>query len=123
MTAPSYPETLPYKSERSSFVIDRPYQPPAVFEPEDGPPIMRVQSLTRIRKIAYSLRFTPAQLATWDNFASVTLSSGTMRFSMQVQADGNSYAERVVWLDGGMWRAQPSGVDFVVTFTLCILLT
>lgn len=118
MTTPDYPSTIPYKPQRDAF-SEEPYQPLSSAEMEDGPDIDRVQSNTRIQKLAYRLIFTDAEYATWETFVLTTIKRAG-HFMMSVPASGSTYSTRRVKLDKGMFKRDPLEGYWVVTFTLCV---
>lgn len=128
MAIATYPVGLPYRPDTTVFGRTQHHKPLAVFEPEDGPTIRRKQSLTRIKKMPYRLRFTSSQYATWENFAEVALNQAADDFLMPVPLVASTYVTRRVYIENGDWNDQAAGTytegvnleDWFVSFTLCV---
>ncbi len=122
MELPVWPSSLESRPVIGAVSVDNPYPDVAVTEFEDGPPRMRRQSFTGIRKLSYQLRLdSKSELAAFDDFATVTLGNGVSHFTMPVYLPGRGCVTRRCYLEGGRWTATPlGGGGFLVSFTLCV---
>ena len=120
MPIPSWPGDLPYQARRSGFSVAEPYREPVTTQVEDGPDLRRVAAQTIVKKLAYRMRFTNAQLDTFEAFVRDDLSQGTADFTMQALVGAATYESRRVYIEGGKYQASPQGRDWQVTFTLCV---
>lgn len=127
MTLPIWPGSLPYIPRYDDFDVGQLYTPPAVNQPEDGPPIMRRWSATNISKLSYALVLTKAQRNAFVVFVRDTLNHGTSRFQMLVGNRGDlhttGWTYKICWLEGGKVQGpKPYGDQhFIVKFDLNVL--
>lgn len=122
MALPVWPAGLEFRPISGSGGIESPYPEAAATEFEDGPPRMRRQSNTRIRKLSYAIRFrSRAEVAQFDQFVTETLGDGTGHFLMTVMLPGVGCAVRRCFIEGGRWQSQPyARGGHMVSFTLCV---
>lgn len=122
MALPVWPSNVESRPVIGATSIEAPYPDAVVTEFEDGPPRMRRQSATGIRKLAYQVKLSSsAEMAAFDVFATTTLGNGTSHFTMSVSMPGQGCVSRRCYLDGGKWTANPTGGGvYIVTFTLCV---
>jgi hypothetical protein len=112
MAIPSWPGSVRYVPQYDNFDVGQLYTPPAVNQPEDGPPIMRRWS---------------AEKDAFVTFVRTTLNHGSSRFSMRVgnRGDGDPafWPVRTCWLEGGKVQGpKPYGSNhYVVKFDLNVL--
>lgn len=122
MALPVWPSGLDHRPVVEPFELSSPYPDAVTTEFEDGPPRMRRQSFTGIRKLSYAIKTdTAAQFQQWDAFVTGTLSSGISHFTMPVYLPGRGCVTRRCYLDGGKWAAKPHGAgSWLVSFNLCV---
>ena len=121
MASPVYPASLPYHQLADSFRRSEHHRDPVRTETEDGPDRVRIQSQTRFKKFSSGIKYTSDQYAIWEEFAEVTLGQATRRFIMPVPFAGAGYVNKLVYIDGAKWSDSPSGLEWVVNMTLCVL--
>jgi hypothetical protein len=126
MTIPTWPGTVPYVPRLDDFDVGQLYTPPAVNQPEDGPPIMRRWASTNITKLSYALVLTKAQKDAFVVFVRDTLNHGTSRFTMRVGQRGDSSSSswpfKTCWIAGQVQGPKPYGdTRYIVKFELNVL--
>lgn len=116
-----WPSGLPYEPVESSFKreLARSVQSTDV---EDGPPIMRLQSHTRIKRLAYGIVLTHAEKDTFEDFVENDLNSAIDHFEMLVPlVRDDTYVERRCYIEGAQWSDSPFGPwHVIVSFSLCV---
>jgi len=125
---PDWPASLPYIPVTDDFGVSEPYRPALRTEVEDGPELMRPQSLTVIQKQNIRLLFTAEQAETFRLFMRNTLFRGTRRFTMPTSFDGVTYTPRTCFIEGGSYRLAPDGSltdgekrSWQASFVLCVI--
>lgn len=125
MALPVWPSGLVHRPVFEPFDLSSPYPDAVVTEFEDGPPRMRRQSYTQIRKFSYTIKTEDAaEFLLWDSFVTSTLGNGVSHFTMPVYLPGRGCVPRRCYLDGGKWTAKPNGAgSWLIAFNLCVFPT
>lgn len=118
----SYPANTSYKPNRDAFRVTEPTRPPVVTEFEDGPSMARRSGLSRRAKVSYRIEFKDAaDFERFRTFHENTLVDGTARFIMPVYIPASqSYVNRTVMIENGVYNTETFGVSFAITFSLII---
>lgn len=119
---PTYPASINHKPDLTAFRVLEAYAPPVMTEFEDGPMLARKRHLGRRAKLGYRLPFrTAAEFNVFRAFVENDLQNGTLRFTMPVwHPSTETYVDRTVQIDRGLYTADPWGLGFTASFTLIV---
>lgn len=117
MALQSWPSELP-APQRPSFQFT-PLRVVNSTPVEDGPIIMRLQSLTTIRKLSMEFIFNTDEMVTFEDFVENTLHGGVDHFIMSVPLTTDEYVSRRCYIEDANWSGSKAGPEvFMITFTL-----
>lgn len=107
---PDWPSGLPYAPLLDGYSVDQPFIPPDITDMDAGNTRMRSKYTVHVSKEPISIRLkSDEQYETFRLWARDTLGGGASKFHMKVRVAG-SWVDRVCFLDGGQYKAEPAGM-------------
>jgi hypothetical protein len=120
VTIAAWPGTVPYLPLRDQLRRSNARTVKST-EMEDGPPVMRLQSQTRIKRMQYAIKMLDAERNYFETFVETTLNGGVDHFTMSVPLiQSDTFVTRRCYIENGDWSESYTGTHWVVSFTLCV---